>query len=149
MTEHETAATARSRAALHLAFTAFCDTHGSAWFGLARARLHDDVLALRAVQQMKDRLRQQWPVALREEHPASYAWMLIKSAVADAAAEVTVETGRPPGGSPADRAEVIRCFADRARIGLETPATTNTSTRRCCAWPSASTTSWSCVTSLG
>ncbi|MGW2539698.1 RNA polymerase sigma factor [Kitasatospora sp. NPDC001574] len=119
MNEHETAAAARSRAALHLAFTAFCDTHGSAWLGLARARLHDDVLALRAVQEMKARLWEQWTVALRG-HPASYAWALIKSAVADAVAEVIAETGRPPGSPPADRAAAIRYFAAQARISLET-----------------------------
>ncbi|MFG3056691.1 sigma-70 family RNA polymerase sigma factor [Kitasatospora sp. NPDC048239] len=69
---------------------------------------------------MKDRLWRQWPVALREEHPASYAWTLIKSAVADAVAEVIAETGRPPGSPPTDRAEAIRYFADQARISLET-----------------------------
>ncbi|MER6399291.1 sigma-70 family RNA polymerase sigma factor [Kitasatospora sp. NPDC001603] len=119
MNEHETAAAARTRAALHLSFTAFCETHGGAWFGLARARLHDDVRALRAVQQMKERLWEQWNTALRAAHPASYAWTLIKSAVADAVAEVIADTGRAPGSPPADRAEAIRYFAAQARISLE------------------------------
>jgi RNA polymerase sigma factor (sigma-70 family) len=118
VTEHETAPAGRAETALRLSFTAFCETHAGAWLGLARARLHDDVRALQAVERMKECLWQQWGIALRQRLPAAYAWMLVKSAVEDTVAAVIVETGRPPGSPPADRAEAIRHFAERARLSL-------------------------------
>jgi RNA polymerase sigma factor (sigma-70 family) len=121
VTEHETAPAGRAVHALRVSYNGFCEAHTRAWFGLARARLHDDVRALRAVERMKASLWEQWPVALRQRVPAAYAWSLVKSAVADAVAEVVIETGRAPGSPLADRAEVIRHFARQARLDLEEP----------------------------
>ncbi|MQS16946.1 sigma-70 family RNA polymerase sigma factor [Streptomyces kaniharaensis] len=75
--------TAPDGARLRITFDAFCSTHERAWTAFARTQVgaHGDAAAL-VVRRTKDHLLHNWPLALRQEAPAAYAWRLLKEHLA-------------------------------------------------------------------
>ncbi|MFI9271298.1 sigma-70 family RNA polymerase sigma factor [Kitasatospora sp. NPDC052896] len=68
--------------ALRLTFDAFCQTHERAWTGYARTQVGSVQDAARVVEATKGHLARNWPLVLRQEIPAAYAWRLLKEHVA-------------------------------------------------------------------
>ncbi|MFF8771832.1 RNA polymerase sigma factor [Kitasatospora sp. NPDC015120] len=64
-----------------LTFDAFCDTHGKAWLGFARARLRDDAVAHAVVELAKVRVWEGWTRILREKIPPFHAWAILKEEI--------------------------------------------------------------------
>ncbi|MET8699697.1 sigma factor-like helix-turn-helix DNA-binding protein [Kitasatospora sp. NPDC004723] len=104
-----------------LTFDAFCDTHGRAWTGFARARLRDDAVAHTVVEIAKARVWQEWPRILREQIPPFHAWAILKEEIGACLAELMMN-GEPlptqthvPGW-----VQSVRTAAERAHHLLET-----------------------------
>ncbi|MBV6696825.1 sigma-70 region 4 domain-containing protein [Kitasatospora aureofaciens] len=83
LTMNDGGETAPDGARLRLTFEAFCSTHERAWTAFARTQVgaHGDAAA-QVVRRTRDHLRRNWPLALRQEVPAAYAWRLLKEHLA-------------------------------------------------------------------
>ncbi|MFE9426526.1 sigma factor-like helix-turn-helix DNA-binding protein [Kitasatospora sp. NPDC006697] len=103
-------------ARLKLTFDAFCRTHERAWTGFARTQVGtgQDSAAL-VVGAMKEHLRGNWALALRQEIPAAYAWRLLKEHIATWLAAQS----QPAALQTAAMDAVIGHFCRQARWSLE------------------------------
>ncbi|GAA1937558.1 sigma factor-like helix-turn-helix DNA-binding protein [Kitasatospora viridis] len=103
-------------ARLQLTFEAFCRTHERAWTGFARTQVGaEHGTAAELVQRMKEHLRANWPLALRQEIPAAYAWRLLKEHIA---AWLAAQS-QPAALQTAAMDAVIGHFCRQARLSLE------------------------------
>jgi DNA-directed RNA polymerase specialized sigma24 family protein len=103
-----------------LTFDAFCETHERAWAGFARARRLTKQEAERAVTLMREHLWETWDMALGEPIPASYAWSLLKEAMAVVTAERVAISVFQPRVIERTWSEAVRAAADKMAFGMVT-----------------------------
>ncbi|MBO1418023.1 RNA polymerase sigma factor [Streptomyces sp. FH025] len=115
-TMNDTSGTTPGGARLTLTFDAFCVTHERAWLGFVRTQVgYRDNGPELVVAATKDHLHRNWPVALRQEIPAAYAWRLLKEHLAAWRAAQS----EPVAVQAAAMDAVIDHFRRQARISLE------------------------------
>ncbi|MGA5821223.1 RNA polymerase sigma factor [Kitasatospora sp. NPDC094028] len=106
------------RPAHRLSYEAFCDDHGRAWQGIARARLHRGDLVERAVHGIRADLRRNWVTVLHQPATAHYGWMTAKRHVA----EVALGSGlgdAPPRAVVPDWVVAVQRAHLETRLGLD------------------------------
>ncbi|MFJ5926105.1 sigma-70 family RNA polymerase sigma factor [Kitasatospora sp. NPDC092948] len=109
MNQHEKAPRLHQGTELRRSYDAFCDRYSGVWLDLACDRLHEEERALRAVEELKRQVKDQWCALRRKEYPAYAARKLLANLIVNTT-ETVLGAGQPPrnlqgGRRPVERAQ--------------------------------------------